>query len=74
MCVCLFVCVCVWYVYVCYIDLNDRGILGGEMKDVVLGLNWYMHSSTRVTLNYIHSYLKAGGSANILMTRLQIAF
>jgi len=57
-----------------YIDLNDRGILGGEMKDVVLGLNWYMHSSTRVTLNYIHSYLKAGGSAKILMTRLQIAF
>ena len=44
------------------------------MKDATLGLNWYMHSSTRVTLNYIHSHLKAGGSANILMTRLQIAF
>ncbi len=56
------------------IDLNDRGIQGGEMKDVTLGLNWYMHSSTRVTFNYIHSVLKAGGSAKILMTRLQIAF
>ena len=44
------------------------------MKDVTLGLNWYMHSSTRVTFNYIHSVLKAGGSAKILMTRLQIAF
>lgn len=56
------------------IDLNDKDILGGELEDVTLGLNWYLNSSARVTLNYVHSQLKSGGSANILMTRLQIAF
>lgn len=56
------------------IDLNDKDILGGELEDVTLGLNWYLNSSARVTLNYVHSQLKWGDSANILMTRLQIAF
>ena len=56
------------------IDLNDKDIPGGELEDVTLGLNWYLNSSARVTLNYVHSQLKSGGSANILMTRLQIAF
>ncbi|ORU93238.1 MAG: porin [Cycloclasticus sp. symbiont of Bathymodiolus heckerae] len=35
------------------IDLNDGGIVGGEMDNLTLGLNWYPTAGLRVSANYI---------------------
>ncbi|MFN0051914.1 MAG: porin [Planctomycetales bacterium] len=40
-----------------YLDLTDQGILGGRLNELTVGLNWYMNPYTRVTLNYIKSFL-----------------
>ena len=34
------------------LDLNDGGILGGEMNVVTAGLNWYLSPSVRAIFNY----------------------
>ncbi len=40
-----------------YVDLDDAGILGGELTELTLGLNWYMNPYTRITGNYAHAFL-----------------
>lgn len=40
-----------------YIDLNDQGIKGGRLNEMTLGLNWYINPFTRITLNYVRSFL-----------------
>ncbi|MGQ0634298.1 MAG: OprO/OprP family phosphate-selective porin [Planctomycetaceae bacterium] len=40
-----------------YINLNDKGILGGRLHELTFGLNWYWNPYTRITLNYIKSFL-----------------
>lgn len=36
-----------------YVDLNDRGVIGGEQANLSLGLNWYPTSNWRLMLNLI---------------------
>ncbi len=40
------------------IDLNDRGMAGGEMNTWILGVNWYLNRFTRVMANYSTSNIK----------------
>jgi phosphate-selective porin OprO/OprP len=35
------------------LDLNDDAVLGGEQRDITLGLNWYPNSNLRFLLNYV---------------------
>ncbi|MBS0267128.1 MAG: hypothetical protein JSS02_34700 [Planctomycetes bacterium] len=35
-----------------YLDLNDKGIDGGRLKDVTLGLNWFLNPHMKVQWNY----------------------
>jgi len=35
-----------------YLDLNDKGINGGRLKDVTFGLNWFLNPYMKVQLNY----------------------
>jgi phosphate-selective porin OprO/OprP len=36
------------------LDLNDKNIFGGEMKNTTLGLKWLPHSNVAFIANYIH--------------------
>lgn len=36
-------------------DLNDKDIEGGDMKNWTVGLNWYINSEWKLALNYIDS-------------------
>jgi len=59
------------------LDLDDGNVAGGQLRDVTLGLNWYLNPVTRVTWNAIQSRLdKApdGGVAQIFEMRIQFAF
>jgi phosphate-selective porin OprO and OprP len=60
------------------LDLTDAGILGGEVDDITLALNWYPYSNVRWMLNYVLSdvddNLGGGGDANVIQTRFQIDF
>jgi phosphate-selective porin OprO/OprP len=40
-----------------HIDGNDQDVLGRELTDATLGLNWFMTQHMRVTANYIHAFL-----------------
>lgn len=35
-----------------YLDLNSKGIIGGEVQDMTLGLNWFLNPNAQVQFNY----------------------
>lgn len=35
-----------------YLDLDSKGIQGGRVHDMTLGLNWFLNPNTKVQLNY----------------------
>ena len=61
-----------------YIDLNSKDIAGGRMKDMTLGLNWYVNNFSKIQFNYIRAFLdnKAHGdsTADIFGLRAQLDF
>ncbi len=63
-----------------YLDLNDKGINGGRLNDVTLGLNWYLNPNTKIQFNYDYLYKdgannpEAKGSVHSLGTRLAVDF
>lgn len=68
-----------WEVAVRYsaLDLDDGAILGGEMKNITLGVNWYARSGVRFMFNYINATSTVAGVDNdpsILQFRTQVSF
>jgi phosphate-selective porin OprO/OprP len=63
-----------------YLDLNDSGTQGGEVRDHTVGLNWYLNPYTKMMFNYVHcettDHPKAPGvgRADVFETRFQIDF
>lgn len=39
-----------------YLDLTNEGILGGQLNDVTLGLNWYLNPNFKIQWNYSHGW------------------
>ncbi len=37
------------------LDLTDEGLFGGEVKDITVGLNWYLNKNTKIAFNYVVS-------------------
>jgi phosphate-selective porin OprO/OprP len=67
------------------IDLNDGTALqGGAVKDITLGVNWYLNSHTRLMANYIMvdsdavkpsgSNVAANDDPNIFLVRAAVDF
>ncbi len=59
------------------LDLDDGGVMGGQLDDITLGLNWYINPNTRVYFNYIlanvdDESVPVDDDANIFMIRLQL--
>lgn len=53
------------------VDLTDAAITGGELRDVSLGLNWYLNAETRLMLNYVRSDVRGVGDSKLLLLRFQ---
>lgn len=62
------------------LDLDDRGINGGRLNNVTLGLTWYWNANVRLQVNYDYLYRDGGtnplvkGSIHSLGTRLAMDF
>lgn len=37
-------------------DLSDKGIDGGKLQDVTLGLNWFLNPNVKIQTNYVYAY------------------
>ena len=57
-----------------YLNLNDDGVEGGRLRDLTLGVNWYLNPSVRTMWNYILADPSEGGDLNAFLWRLQVAF
>ncbi|MCH7871080.1 MAG: porin [Planctomycetes bacterium] len=57
-----------------YLNLNDRGVEGGRLRDLTLGVNWYLNPNVRTMWNYILADPSEGGDLNAFLWRLQVAF
>lgn len=63
-----------------YLDLDDKGVNGGRLNDVTLGLTWYWNANARIQLNYDYLYRDGGtnplakGAIHSLGTRLAMDF
>ena len=58
-----------------WLDLNSAGVEGGELRDSMLGLNWYASSELRVMLDWVHTQPSpATESAELFLMRLQLDF
>ena len=58
-----------WQVGVRYswIDLNDRGVNGGKVNDVTLGLNWYLNPNLKLQWNYTIANRNVNGPSDGLI-------
>lgn len=64
-----------------YLDLNDSGLYGGKGYDLTTGINWYLYSNVRVTVNYVYAHVDTGpslsshgGDIHIAEARAQVVF
>jgi phosphate-selective porin OprO and OprP len=56
------------------LDLDDDVVMGGVLKDMTLGINWYLNKYSRMMWNYIYADREDIGTANIFQMRYQFSF
>jgi phosphate-selective porin OprO/OprP len=56
------------------LDLDSDSLSGGQLRQVTLGVNWYLNPQARVMLNYGINKLKSVGSVKTIALRFQLEF
>ncbi len=56
------------------LDLTDQAVLGGELTNFSVGLNWYLNPNTRMMFDYVTSEIEGGERLSAIMTRMQVDF
>lgn len=56
------------------LDLNDDPIEGGRLRNLTVGLNWYINPNMRLMWNYVRADLDDAGKADIYQMRAQFDF
>ena len=56
------------------LDLDDDEITGGILKDITLGINWYVNSNARIMWNIIRADREDLGALTLFQMRYQIHF
>ncbi|MFM9025197.1 MAG: OprO/OprP family phosphate-selective porin [Planctomycetaceae bacterium] len=56
------------------ITLNDKNILGNNLTDFTIGLNWYLNPYTRAKFNYVRAFLEDTRKGNSLTDAFGIRF
>jgi phosphate-selective porin OprO/OprP len=59
------------------LDLNDSGVLGGEMDTWTAGVNWYWRSNFKFMFNYVKANSERAGvndDPSIIEARAQFYF
>ena len=56
------------------LDLNDGPVEGGELRNLTVGVNWYLNPNMRVMANYVHADLVDVGKTDIVQMRAQFDF
>ncbi len=57
-----------------YLDLDSGAIAGGQLRNMTLGINWYLNANSRIMVNYIRADLVDVGNVNMLGTRMQVLY
>jgi phosphate-selective porin OprO/OprP len=57
-----------------HLNLDSASINGGALDDITGGVNWYLNSVTRVTVNYVWAHRESIGDSNSIEGRFQLAF
>ncbi|MFQ5495245.1 MAG: porin [Phycisphaerae bacterium] len=57
-----------------YLTLNDGIVRGGRVRDLTVGLNWYLNPNVRMMWNYVLADPARGGDVSAFLWRIQVAF
>ena len=60
-----------------YLDLNSKPVNGGILQSATVGLNWYLHSHSKIRFNYVFTRASGGpqpGDLNAFQTRFEFDF
>jgi len=60
-----------------YLDLNSNPVNGGILQSATVGVNWYLHSHSKIRFNYVFSRASGGpqpGDLNTFQTRFEFDF
>jgi len=60
-----------------YLNMDSKPINGGVLQSVTVGVNWYLHSNSKIRFNYVFAHASGGpqpGDLNIFQTRFEFDF
>ena len=57
-----------------YLDLNSENVVGGQLENITLGLNWHLNPNSRILWNFTLADQKDLGEAAINQIRFQVDF
>ena len=60
-----------------YLDLDSGPVHGGIVRSTTAGINWYLHSHSKIRFNYVYAQASGGprqGDLHVFETRFEFDF